>query len=64
MQFKREADRLGLAIANLPPASGVDRSERGDSKLAKREIDGIQIPYATWTRITGVALDLGVAPPN
>jgi ureidoglycolate dehydrogenase (NAD+) len=63
--FREEADRLGDAIAALPPADGVDAvllpGERGDREMAERERDGIPIPHGTWARLTATAASLGVA---
>lgn len=65
--FRQEADRLGDAIANLPPAEGVDAilvpGERGDRVLAQRETEGIPIATGTWARLAEAARKLGVAPP-
>ena len=66
-QFTREADRLGDAIAALPPAGGVERvllpGERGDRILAEREATGIPVAKGTWSRIVAAAQRLGVTAP-
>jgi ureidoglycolate dehydrogenase (NAD+) len=66
-KFLREAERLGMAIASLARADGVDRimlpGERGDAIRAEREITGIPIPKGTWQRIAKAAQALGVEPP-
>jgi ureidoglycolate dehydrogenase (NAD+) len=66
-RFLREAERLGVAIAGLARADGVDQiflpGERGDAIRAKRERDGIPIPKGTWQRIAKTAEKLGVKPP-
>jgi ureidoglycolate dehydrogenase (NAD+) len=65
--FTREADRLGDAIAGLPPAQGVERillpGERGDRTMAEREARGIPIANGTWSRIVSAAQRVGVAAP-
>lgn len=65
--FEREAERLGIAIADLARAKGVDRiylpGERGDAIRAEREVKGIPIPQGTWQRIAKAADKLGVPPP-
>ena len=65
--FEREAERLGLAIAGLPRAEGVDRimlpGERGDAIRAEREKSGIPVPHGTWQRIGKAAEKLGVKVP-
>jgi ureidoglycolate dehydrogenase (NAD+) len=66
-KFLREAERLGLAIAGLARAEGIDRimlpGERGDAIRAEREKSGIPIPKGTWQRIAKTAAVLGVKPP-
>lgn len=65
--FLREAERLGVAIAGLSRAEGVDRimlpGERGDGIRAEREASGIPIPKGTWQRIATAAQKLGVKTP-
>jgi ureidoglycolate dehydrogenase (NAD+) len=66
--FTREADRLGDAIAGLPPAQGVERvltpGERGDRILAEREAHGIPVAKGTWSRVVSAGQGLGVAAPS
>ena len=66
-RFLREAERLGVAIAGLARADGIDRimlpGERGDAIRAEREQNGIPIPKGTWQRIVKAAHSLGVPPP-
>jgi ureidoglycolate dehydrogenase (NAD+) len=66
-KFLREAERLGVAIAGLARADGVDKimlpGERGDAIRAEREVSGIPIPKGTWQRIAKAAVALGVQPP-
>jgi ureidoglycolate dehydrogenase (NAD+) len=66
-KFLREAERLGIAIAGLARADGVDKimlpGERGDAIRAEREAKGIPIPKGTWQRIAKAAQALGVKPP-
>jgi ureidoglycolate dehydrogenase (NAD+) len=66
-RFLSEAERLGVAIAALARADGVDRimlpGERGDAIWAEREKSGIPIPKGTWQRITKAAQAVGVRPP-
>jgi ureidoglycolate dehydrogenase (NAD+) len=66
-RFLSEAERLGVAIAGLARADGVDRimlpGERGDAIRAEREKSGIPIPKGTWQRITKAARAVGVRPP-
>jgi ureidoglycolate dehydrogenase (NAD+) len=66
-RFLREAERLGVAIAGLARADGVDEillpGERGDAIRAEREKSGIPIPKGTWQRIAKAAQELGVQPP-
>jgi ureidoglycolate dehydrogenase (NAD+) len=66
-KFLREAERLGIAIAGLTRAAGVDQimlpGERGDAIRAEREVKGIPIPRGTWQRIAKAAQALGVKPP-
>jgi ureidoglycolate dehydrogenase (NAD+) len=66
--FRREADRLGDAIAGLPRAEGADAillpGERGDAILAERSVTGIPIPQGTWKRLAAAAAKLGVRPPR
>jgi ureidoglycolate dehydrogenase (NAD+) len=67
-EFTREADRLGDALAALPPAEGIDRvllpGERGDLVLTEREASGIPIAAVTWSRIVAAAEKLGVLAPT
>jgi ureidoglycolate dehydrogenase (NAD+) len=66
-RFLREAERLGVAIAGLARAEGVDKimlpGERGDAIRAEREKNGIPIPKGTWQRIAKAAQVVGVKPP-
>jgi ureidoglycolate dehydrogenase (NAD+) len=66
-KFLREAERLGIAVASLARADGVDKiilpGERGDAVRAEREVKGIPIPKGTWQRIGKAAEKLGVKPP-
>jgi ureidoglycolate dehydrogenase (NAD+) len=66
-KFLREAERLGVAIAGLARAEGVEKivlpGERGDAIRAEREISGIPIPNGTWQRIGKTAAALGVTSP-
>ena len=66
-KFLREAERLGVAVAGLARADGVDKimlpGERGDAIRAEREASGIPIPKGTWQRIAKAAQELGVKPP-
>jgi ureidoglycolate dehydrogenase (NAD+) len=66
-KFLREAERLGIAIAGLARAEGVDKimlpGERGDAIRAEREIKGIPIPKGTWQRIGKAAEKLAVRLP-
>jgi ureidoglycolate dehydrogenase (NAD+) len=66
-RFLREAERLGVAIAGLARAEGVEKillpGERGDAIRAEREKSGIPIPKGTWQRIANAAEKLGVTPP-
>ena len=66
-RFVREAERLGVAIAGLARADGVEQimlpGERGDAIRAEREASGIPIPKGTWQRIAKAAAVLGVKPP-
>jgi ureidoglycolate dehydrogenase (NAD+) len=66
-KFLHEAERLGMAIAALPRAKGVERimlpGERGDAIRAEREVKGIPIPRGTWQRIGKAAAALGVKAP-
>jgi ureidoglycolate dehydrogenase (NAD+) len=66
--FRREADRLGDAIARLPRAQGVDAillpGERGDAILAERSATGIPIPQGTWKRLAAAAAKVGVTAPR
>jgi ureidoglycolate dehydrogenase (NAD+) len=66
-RFLREAERLGVAIAGLARAEGVDKiilpGERGDAVCAERERNGIPIPKGTWQRIAKAAQAVGVKPP-
>jgi ureidoglycolate dehydrogenase (NAD+) len=66
-KFLREAERLGIAIAGLARADGVDKimlpGERGDAIRTEREKNGIPIPRGTWQRIAEAAQALGVKPP-
>jgi ureidoglycolate dehydrogenase (NAD+) len=66
-RFAAEAERLGIAIAGLARAEGVDRimlpGERGDAIRAEREANGIPIPKGTWQRIAKAAQAVGVKPP-
>lgn len=66
-QFTQAADRLGDAIADLPPAQDVERvllpGERGDHVLAERQAAGIPIAKGTWSRIVSAAQRVGVAAP-
>jgi ureidoglycolate dehydrogenase (NAD+) len=66
-RFLREAERLGVAIAGLARAEGVDKimlpGERGDAIRAEREKNGIPIPKGTWQRIAKAAQAVGVKPP-
>jgi ureidoglycolate dehydrogenase (NAD+) len=61
------AERLGIAIAGLDRADGVDKitlpGERGDAVRAEREKSGIPVPKGTWQRIGKAAEKLGVKPP-
>jgi ureidoglycolate dehydrogenase (NAD+) len=63
----REAERLGVAVAALARADGVEKimlpGERGDAIRAERERSGIPIPKGTWQRIGKTAVALGVQPP-
>ncbi len=65
--FEREAARLGVAMAGLARADGVDKimlpGERGDAIRAQREASGIPIPKGTWQRIAKAAQALGVPVP-
>jgi ureidoglycolate dehydrogenase (NAD+) len=67
-RFLREAERLGVAIAGLARADGVDEivlpGERGDAIRAEREVKGIPIPKGTWQRIVKAATALGVKSPR
>jgi ureidoglycolate dehydrogenase (NAD+) len=66
-RFEREAERLGMAIAGLARADGVEKitlpGERGDAIRAEREKNGIPIPKGTWQRIGKTAAELGVTVP-
>lgn len=66
-RFEREAERLGIAIAGLARAEGVQKimlpGERGDAIRAEREANGIPIPKGTWQRIARAAQAVGVKPP-
>ena len=66
--FQREADRLGDAIAALPPAPRVDKvmlpGERGDTILQEREREGVPVPRGTWSRLLATAGKLGVRAPS
>ena len=65
--IRREADRLGDAIADLPAAEGVESillpGERGAAILQQREREGIPVPRGTWQRLLASAEGLGVEPP-
>lgn len=66
-KFLREAERLGIAIAGLARADGIEKimlpGERGDAIRAEREKNGIPVPKGTWQRIGKAAQALGVTPP-
>src|SRR5262245_48853157 len=66
--IRREADRLGGAVAALPVAANAERiflpGERGDSVRQERERNGVPIPTGTWSRLLEAAAKLGVQPPR
>jgi len=66
--IRREAARLGAAVAALPRAANVERiflpGERGDSVRQERERNGIPLPSGTWSRLVAAADKLGVRPPQ
>jgi ureidoglycolate dehydrogenase (NAD+) len=65
--FAEEVEAMAEAIAALPRAEGFDEilmpGERGDREAVRRRADGIEVPGELWTRLCGLADDLGVAVP-
>ena len=51
----------------LPAATGTDEilvpGERGDRIMAERDRTGIPLPHGTWSRLSALAQQLGVALP-
>ncbi|MEE8517390.1 MAG: Ldh family oxidoreductase [Alphaproteobacteria bacterium] len=66
--YRREVDRLVQTLKALPRADGVDDilmpGERGARMALDRCRDGIPVVAKTWDRVTKLAQELGVAPPQ
>lgn len=63
-----DVDRLCHTLAALPKDATTDDvlmpGERGDREAARRRTEGIEIPDDLWGRLTSIAADLGVTPPE
>jgi LDH2 family malate/lactate/ureidoglycolate dehydrogenase len=64
-RFKDEVDALCARILASPPAEGVEAvllpGDQATAKRREREAGGVPVPKATWSHITAVAGELGVA---
>ncbi len=65
--FLGDVDALSEAVAAQPTAPGTRRlllpGERGDAVRAERERDGIPLPPGTWSGLSAVAAERGIAMP-
>ena len=55
-------------MRSTPPAPGFSAvtlpGDRGRANMAERERSGVELPAATWQRLTAEAARLGVTPPG
>jgi LDH2 family malate/lactate/ureidoglycolate dehydrogenase len=66
--FKRDLDRMLIALSSLPPAEGADRVYYAGLKSRETEAEnkrlGIPLKAGVWETIKAAAEELGVEVPN